>query len=78
MFAALKSKGFNFEDTHLNRRERIEKLIAIMAIAFSWAHLMGEWLNQNYKPVSIKNHGHRALSIFRYGLDWKTNAKIVV
>lgn len=69
LFAALKSKGFNFEDTHLDRKDRIETLIAFLAIAFAWAHLTGEWLNQNYKPIAIKNHGYRAVSIFRYGLD---------
>jgi hypothetical protein len=41
LFGALKSRGFNFEDTHLTAEDRICKLIALMAITFCWAHLTG-------------------------------------
>jgi hypothetical protein len=29
---------------------------------------MGEWLHKQ-KPIPLKSHGRRAISIFRYGLD---------
>lgn len=68
LFAALKSRGFNFEQTHLVDRDRIAKLVALLALAFTWAHLVGLWLAEA-KPLSIKNHGRAARSLFRSGLD---------
>jgi hypothetical protein len=68
LFGALKSRGFRFEDTHMTHPERISKRIALMAIAFCWAHNTGEWLNDR-QPIEIKKHGRKAISLFRYGLD---------
>jgi len=68
LFGAFKTRGFRFEDTHMTHPERISKLIALMAIAFCWAHNTGEWLNEK-EPIEIKKHGRKAISLFRYGLD---------
>ena len=43
--------------------------MAVLAIAFCWAHKTGEWLNE-IKPIQLKTHGRPAVSIFRYGLDF--------
>ena len=59
LFAAFKSRGFDFETTHLNETESIEKLIALLAIAFAWAFLVGLWLAQ-HKPLKIKNMGEKS------------------
>lgn len=69
LFACLKTRGFCFESTHLTHPERLEKLFALLAIAFSWAHLIGEWRHE-IKPITLKNHGRRAKSLFRCGLDY--------
>lgn len=69
LFACLKSRGFDFEATHITDLERINKLIAVLAITFCWCHITGEWLHQQ-KPIITKKHGRPAVSIFRYGLDW--------
>lgn len=76
MFGCLKSKGFNFEDTHITHRDRIKKLVAVLAITFCWAHLTGEWRHQNEKIIRIKKHGRPQISLFRYGLDWIMTALI--
>lgn len=68
LFQALKGRGFNFEDTHIINLNRIKKMIALLAIAFCWAHKTGEWQHEE-KPIKIKTHGRPAYSIFRYGLD---------
>ena len=34
LFFSLKSRGFNFEETHLIDRERIKKLVVLLALAF--------------------------------------------
>ncbi|MHA7840850.1 MAG: transposase, partial [Gammaproteobacteria bacterium] len=74
LFSCLKSKGFNFEDTHITHRVRIKKLIAILAMGFCWAHLTGEWRHQHEKTIRIKKHRRPSMSLFRYGLDWIMNA----
>ena len=43
LFAATKTRGFNFEDTHLIHPDRIGKLLAVLAVAFAFAHATGEW-----------------------------------
>ena len=68
LFAALKSRGFDFEQTHVTDPERIKKLIALLAIAFAWAFLVGQWRAQT-KPLKRKTHGRKEKSLFRYGLD---------
>ena len=68
LFGCLKSRGFRFESTHMTNPERNSKLLALLAIAFCWCHITGEWLHSQ-KPIKIKKHGRKAISIFRYGLD---------
>jgi hypothetical protein len=68
LFQCLKGRGFNFEDTHMTFPDRIDKLIALPAIAFSRCHATGEWCHSQ-KPIKIKKHGRKAVSIFRPGLD---------
>ena len=43
LFGCLKTRGFNFESTHLIDPERIKKLVAVLAITFCWCHITGEW-----------------------------------
>ena len=72
LFGCFKTRGFCFEDTHLNDLERIKKLIALLAITFCWAHITSEWLHE-LKPIKIKKHGRNAISLFRYGFDHLRN-----
>jgi len=69
LFGMFKTKGFNLESTHFNQQDRLSKLFALMSLALCWAILMGEWLHEQ-TPLKIKNHGRRAKSTFRYGLDY--------
>jgi hypothetical protein len=68
LFADLKSRGFNLEDTHLLPPERIAKLLAVLAIAFAFAHATGQW-RAKFREIVIRAHTRRAQSIFRYGYD---------
>ena len=43
LFQSLKTRGFNFEDTHLKDKKKIAKLMALLSIAFVWAHKVGEY-----------------------------------
>jgi hypothetical protein len=42
MFAALKSRGFKLENTHLTEPIKIERLMGLLALAFAWTHGVGE------------------------------------
>lgn len=69
LFGALKTRGFCLESTHFTDRERLSKLLALLAIAFVWAMKAGLW-RHSQKPIRIiKAHGRRARSLFRYGFD---------
>lgn len=68
-FKALKSSGFNIEDTHLNDPKRIAKLLALVLVAFVWVYKAGIYLN-SICPIKIKKHGRKAKSLFKYGLDY--------
>jgi len=68
-FRALKSSGFNIEDTHLSDIERINKLFALVLVAFLWAYKIGIYLD-SIVAIKIKKHGRRAKSLFKYGLTY--------
>lgn len=68
LFGIFKTRGFCLESTHLSEPERLSKLLALLSLALCWVFLTGEWLQQ-LKPISIKKHGRKAKSIFRYGFD---------
>jgi hypothetical protein len=52
--------------TDLNR---IEKLLALLAITFTLCHVLGIWRNEQ-EPIKYKSHKRKAKSLFRYGLDY--------
>ena len=68
LFGCLKSRGFCLEQTHVTERERLEKLLALLTVAFCWAYLVGEWLARA-NPIKLKKHGRLAKSLFRHGFD---------
>ena len=78
LFSCLKGRGFNFEDTRLTDLKRIEAMFGVLAIAFSWAHKVGDWRHETQKPITKKKHGRLSISFFRYGLDWINQALLDV
>jgi hypothetical protein len=70
LFRGLKSSGFNLEDTHVTRIDRLEKLVMLIMIAFVWCYKIGDYIDSKIKPIAIKSHGRRAISVFKYGLDY--------
>lgn len=73
LFEALKSRGFNFEDTHVKDETRLNTLFAVLSIAFGWAYHVGAWRHE-VKPIRMKTPHRPAKSIFRYGFDWIRHA----
>ena len=70
LFRGLKSSGFNIEDTHVTDLDRLEKLFLLTIIAFVWCYKIGDFVDQKIKKITIKIHVRRAVSIFKYGLDY--------
>jgi hypothetical protein len=68
LFGCLKSRGFCLEATHVTDKERLEKLLALLTIAFCWAFLAGQWLTRRC-PLKVKSHGRLSKSVFRCGFD---------
>jgi hypothetical protein len=70
LFRGLKSSGFNIEDTHVTDLKRLENLFSLTMIAFVWCYKIGDYLDEHIKKITIKKHGRRAISVFKYGLDF--------
>ena len=56
------------EETHLRDREKLSKLLSVLALAFCWSYKTGEYVNEEH-PIKIKTHGRKAQTLFRAGLD---------
>ena len=68
LFGCLKSRGFEFEATHMTCEKKLSKLMCILALCYAWAHKSGEY-QSSLKPIRIKTHGRKETSIFKVGLD---------
>lgn len=67
LFKGLKSSGFNLEDTHVTHLDRLERLLSLTMLAFVWCYNVGEFIHEHIKPIDVKKHGRRAVSVFVYG-----------
>lgn len=67
-FKAMKSSGFDLEKTHLREIPRLQNLILLVMIAFTWCYKVGLFLHLNRKKIMVKKHGRRAVSFFKLGL----------
>lgn len=68
MFKALKSNGFNLEDTHIESVEALNKLLYLTALSFIWAYLNGIYLH-SINPIKVLKHGYKSISIFKLGFE---------
>lgn len=72
LFQALKGRGFRLEDTHISHPDRLSKMMALLAVAFSWLHKIGEW-RAIKKPIvfnKYRNSRRPQYSYFRYGFEF--------
>jgi Transposase DDE domain len=68
LFGALKSRGFNLEETHMTDVSRSERLFGLLVLALTWGLLVGELVTAA-RPMKVKKHGYALFSRFRRGLD---------
>lgn len=67
-FQALKSRGFNLEESCLRNLEKYKKLFAIVSMAYTLSWATGIQ-SGTIKPVKVKKHGYPQFSVFRRGLN---------
>lgn len=51
-------------------QERMANLFAIVMLAYVWCYLVGIYIHENIKKIKVLNHGRRAKSLFKYGLEY--------
>jgi hypothetical protein len=73
-FQSLKKRGFRLEETHLKDLDRLRNLMAIVALAFVFCWQVGLHHHIHTKKIPVKNHGYKANSFFRKGVDLIRNA----
>jgi hypothetical protein len=78
-FRALKSAGFNMEETHLGVK-RFENMLTLLMIAFAAVFIDGLVKIESLPIPMMKNPNVQRMSIFRYGYvnllhDFWTNVK---
>jgi hypothetical protein len=67
LFGNLKTRGFDMEATHMTKPEKLSTLIAMMALATALSVKTGVAADA-VKPIPVKKHGRRAVSLFALGL----------
>jgi hypothetical protein len=67
LFANLKTKGFNLEDTHITDPGKLSTLLAVLALTVTLCVKTGAAAARLH-PIPIKKHGRRAQSLFALGL----------
>jgi hypothetical protein len=72
LFGAFKSRGFDLEATHVTDPLRLSRLVALLALAYTWAGVCGLWrfAHAVQAGLKLKKHGRWPISILRLGLDW--------
>ena len=67
-FQNLKDRGFNLENSHLRCHDKLRKLVALVSLAYAFCLSVGQAADRR-RPLARKNHGHRATSLSRHGLN---------
>ena len=84
-FQNIKRRGFDLESTHLKDLEKLKKLVALVCIAYAMVANIGLSACLKGDGIPVKNHGYKANSFSRKGIDlvreglrrvWKRNFQI--
>ena len=63
MFSDFKTRGFGLEDSHIQRPERLDRLILVMALALFWAVSTGMWDTVHHATPDEKKPRHASPAI---------------
>ena len=65
-FSSMKSRGFDLERTGIIQKDRLERLFGVVTLAWVSCLRVGVW-QDGIKPIKVKAHGRRAVSLVRLG-----------
>ena len=66
MFSDLKTRGFNLEDSQIQRTDRLDRLILVLSLALYWAVSTGMWDSfENKRPAEKKCAAARRRNVAR-------------
>ncbi len=68
-FQNIKTRGFNLEGTHLQDLKRIQKLMAMVSIAYAFCVSLGIYLNRKVKRIKVNVDNYKINSFFRTGMN---------
>jgi hypothetical protein len=68
-FQNMKKRGFDLENTHLQDDEKLKKLVALVSIAYAFCASLGIYYHRKVEKIRKKNHGYKANSFARKGID---------
>lgn len=68
-FQNLKGRGFDLEKTHLRSFEKLSKLVGLVSLAYCFCLSLGIYVHGKVQLIKKKNHGYKANSFARYGLN---------
>lgn len=68
-FQNLKGRGFNLEVSHLRCHHKLRKLVALVSLAYALCLSVGTVAHHKNQSLARKNHGYRATSLSRHGLN---------
>jgi hypothetical protein len=68
MFKNLKSAGFNFEDTHIKKYDRLSNILSLLTIAYIWITKVADKIVKENSFEKLLAHGRKLISHFRVGL----------
>lgn len=69
VFQTFKERGFDLEKSHVKSLSKLKKLIALVSIAYSICISMGLYIHKKVQKIKTKNHGYKAKSFARKGID---------
>jgi len=67
LFQALKGRGFDLESCRLSQQRRLSGWFGFLALGLCWCLKVGQSEDEK-KPLPLKKHGRRAVSVFARGL----------
>lgn len=68
-FQNLKGRGFDLRSTHLQCRDKLKKLVALVSLAYAFCLSVGSYHHRKVQPISPKKHGRKSTSFSRRGLN---------
>ncbi|WP_439823019.1 IS4 family transposase [Deinococcus marmoris] len=72
-FSSMKSRGFDLERSAVTHADRLERLFGLVTLAWVCCLRVGVWMNAS-KPIPVKAHGRRAVSVVQYGWQYLARA----